>query len=140
MCLKYIFTQKELNMRQRRWLELVNDYDCEILYHPGKVNSLTDALSRKEEAKLMSIQAFPPTLQEDINKLELELLIESLANLTIQPTIFDWMKWARELDLDLVKIANEVRKGKETSFTLSEDVILHLDERLCVPNNEEMRK
>ena len=36
--LKYIFTQKELNMRQRRWLELVKDYDCEILYHPGKAN------------------------------------------------------------------------------------------------------
>ncbi|KAL4034958.1 hypothetical protein IC575_003632 [Cucumis melo] len=45
--LKYFFTQKELNMRQRRWLELVKDYDCEILYHPGKANVLADALSRK---------------------------------------------------------------------------------------------
>ncbi|TYK24117.1 reverse transcriptase [Cucumis melo var. makuwa] len=45
--LKYFFTQKELNMRQRRWLELVKDYDCEILYHPNKANVVTDALSRK---------------------------------------------------------------------------------------------
>ncbi|KAL4032901.1 hypothetical protein IC575_005984 [Cucumis melo] len=45
--LKYFFTQKELNMRQRRWLELVKDYDCEILYHPGKANVVVDALSRK---------------------------------------------------------------------------------------------
>ncbi|KAL4035227.1 hypothetical protein IC575_003908 [Cucumis melo] len=45
--LKYFFTQKELNMRQRRWLELVKDYDCEILYHPGKANVVADALSRK---------------------------------------------------------------------------------------------
>ncbi|KAL5549869.1 hypothetical protein UlMin_000045 [Ulmus minor] len=43
--LKYFFTQKELNMRQRRWLELVKDYDCEILYHPGKANKVADALS-----------------------------------------------------------------------------------------------
>ena len=124
--LKYIFTQKELNMRQRRWLELVKDYDCEILYHPGKANSVADALSRKEEARLMTIQVFHPKLQEEINELELEIMIGSLANLTIQPTIFDGMKGAQELDPDLVKITNEVREGKETSFTLSEDGILQL--------------
>lgn len=45
--LKYFFTQKELNMRQRRWLELVKDYDCSINYHPGKANAVADALSRK---------------------------------------------------------------------------------------------
>nr|GFC42149.1 reverse transcriptase [Tanacetum cinerariifolium] len=45
--LKYIFTQRELNMRQRRWLELLKDYDTNILYHPGKANVVADALSRK---------------------------------------------------------------------------------------------
>ncbi|KAI3771892.1 hypothetical protein L6452_03063 [Arctium lappa] len=45
--LKHIFDQKELNMRQRRWLELLKDYDCELLYHPGKANVVADALSRK---------------------------------------------------------------------------------------------
>jgi hypothetical protein len=44
--LKYIFTQKELNMRQRRWLELIKDYDMNIHYHPGKANVVADALSR----------------------------------------------------------------------------------------------
>ena len=53
--LKYIFTQNELNMRQRRWLELVKDYECEILYHPRKANTIADALSRKEEARLITI-------------------------------------------------------------------------------------
>ena len=43
--LKYIFTQKELNMRQRRWLELVSDYDCKFHYHPGKANKVANALS-----------------------------------------------------------------------------------------------
>ena len=45
--LKYIFTQRDLNNRQRRWMELLNDYDLTIFYHPGKANVVADALSRK---------------------------------------------------------------------------------------------
>ena len=45
--LKYIFTQADLNMRQRRWLELIKDYDLEVHYHPSKANVVADALSRK---------------------------------------------------------------------------------------------
>jgi hypothetical protein len=51
--LKYIFTQKDLNLRQHRWLELIKDYDLEIHYHPGKANLVTDALSRKEHVHLL---------------------------------------------------------------------------------------
>ncbi|GJY20929.1 putative reverse transcriptase domain-containing protein [Tanacetum coccineum] len=46
--LQHILNQKELNMRQRHWLELLSDYDCEIRYHPGKANVVADALSMKE--------------------------------------------------------------------------------------------
>ena len=45
--LKYLFSQKKLNMRQRKWIKLLKDYDCSILYHPGKSNVVVDALSRK---------------------------------------------------------------------------------------------
>ena len=53
--LKYLFTQKELNVRHRRWLELIKDYDCDILYHPGKASRVADSFSRKSTATLMSI-------------------------------------------------------------------------------------
>ncbi|GJT73667.1 putative reverse transcriptase domain-containing protein, partial [Tanacetum coccineum] len=53
----HIFDQKELNMRQRRWLELFSDYECEIKYHPGKANVEADALSRKERVKPRRVRA-----------------------------------------------------------------------------------
>ncbi|GJZ49763.1 putative reverse transcriptase domain-containing protein [Tanacetum coccineum] len=53
--LQYILDQKELNMRQRRWLQLLSDYDCEIRYHPGKVNVVADALSKKERIKTLRV-------------------------------------------------------------------------------------
>ena len=52
--LKYIFTQKEINMRQRRWLKLLVEYDLEINYHPGKANVVADALSRKSQVVMAS--------------------------------------------------------------------------------------
>ena len=61
--LKYFFTQKELNMRQRRWLELVKDYDCEILYHLGKANVVADPLSRKSYGNLAALSGIEKPLQ-----------------------------------------------------------------------------
>ncbi|GJZ84779.1 putative reverse transcriptase domain-containing protein, partial [Tanacetum coccineum] len=55
--LQHILDQKELNMRQRRWLELLSDYDCEIRYHLGKANVVADALSRKERIKPLRVEA-----------------------------------------------------------------------------------
>ncbi|GJV05366.1 reverse transcriptase domain-containing protein [Tanacetum coccineum] len=58
---KHILDQKELNMRQRRWLELLADYDCEIRYHPGKANVIADALSRKERIKPLRVSSVRKT-------------------------------------------------------------------------------
>ena len=88
-------------MRQRKWLELVKDYDCKILYHLGKANQVTDALIQKSSAKVMSIQAMPYMLQHEIRKLELKIISGQLSTLTLQSTIFDGIKGSQELDLGM---------------------------------------
>ncbi|GKA92945.1 putative reverse transcriptase domain-containing protein [Tanacetum coccineum] len=66
--LQHIFDQKELNMRQRRWIELFSDYECEIRYHPGKANVVADALSRKERVKPKRVRAMAMTIQYKIER------------------------------------------------------------------------
>ncbi|KAL5583473.1 hypothetical protein UlMin_015915 [Ulmus minor] len=83
---------KELNMRQRRWLELVKDYDCEILYHPGKANKVADALSRKISTQLLAIQVLPIPLQRAIIKEGIEIISGQLSTLTLQPTLIDQVR------------------------------------------------
>ncbi|GJR61608.1 putative reverse transcriptase domain-containing protein [Tanacetum coccineum] len=75
--LQHILNQKELNMRQRRWLELLSDYDCEIHYHPGKANVVADALSRKEWIKQLQVRALVMTAGLNLPKQILEAQIEA---------------------------------------------------------------
>ncbi|GKD98099.1 putative reverse transcriptase domain-containing protein, partial [Tanacetum coccineum] len=75
--LQHILDQKELNMRQRRWLELLSDYDCEIRYHSGKANVVADDLSRKEQNKPLRVQALVMTISLNLPKQILEAQIEA---------------------------------------------------------------
>nr|GEY25515.1 retrotransposon protein, putative, Ty3-gypsy subclass [Tanacetum cinerariifolium] len=70
--LQHILDQKELNMRQRRWLELLSDYDCNIRYHPRKANVVADALSRKERIEPLRVRALVMTIDLNLPKQILE--------------------------------------------------------------------
>jgi hypothetical protein len=87
--LKYIFTQPKLNMRQRRWLELIKDYELEVHYHPGKANIVADALSHK--AHYNYLPAVRLTGEESSTRVLSNLL---LFNITLVPTLRDEIKAA----------------------------------------------
>ena len=72
--LKYIFSQKDLNLKQSHWLELIKDYDLEIHYHPGKANLVADALSRKDHAHAAMSTQLPDRLSKDFDKLNLGIV------------------------------------------------------------------
>ncbi|GKU98441.1 hypothetical protein SLEP1_g11449 [Rubroshorea leprosula] len=144
--LKYIFTQKELNMRQRRWLELLNDYELTISYHPGKANKVADALSRKSSSTASSVLATQKELLEDLVKLDVELRVDSttayLAVLSAQPTLIDRIKLAQQKDPFLQRMKEKVKAGEPhmQEFRISNDEILWFGDKLCVPRDHALRR
>jgi hypothetical protein len=85
--LKYIFTQNDLNLRQRRWLELIKDYDLGINYHPGKANVVADALSRKKYCNATFAKRIRPELHREIKYLNLAILNDAAVAMEVKPTL-----------------------------------------------------
>jgi hypothetical protein len=77
--LKYIFTQSNLNLRQRRWLDLIKDYDLGINYHAGKANVVADTLSRRSHVSQLVVDSMPFELCEEFNKLNLRIVANTEA-------------------------------------------------------------
>jgi ribonuclease HI len=85
--LKYIFTQNDLNLQQRRWLELIKDYDLGINYHPGKANVVADALSRKKYCNSTFARRIQPELRREIEYLNLGIVSEAKVTMEVEPTL-----------------------------------------------------
>jgi hypothetical protein len=85
--LKYIFTQNDLNLRQRRWLELIKDYDLGINYHPGKANVVVDALSRKKYCNATFTKRIRPELHKEIKYLNLTIVNDATVAMEVKPTL-----------------------------------------------------
>ncbi|GJX20284.1 retrotransposon protein, putative, ty3-gypsy subclass [Tanacetum coccineum] len=117
--LKYIFTQRELNMRQRRWLELLKDYDTNIQYHPGKANVVADALSRKS-GMIAGIKVEEEIIR-DLERLDIEIKRHLRRD--------DGEIWAINSNID-----------QQTEFRVDDDGILWQGTKLCVPEDPTLRE
>ena len=85
-------------MRQRWWLELVKDYNCEILYHPGKANRVANALSRKSSVSLTSLIGMTQPSEKEIQDFSLELATGQLTSLTLTSTLYEDIQEKQERD------------------------------------------
>jgi len=141
--LKYLFDQKELNMRQRRWLEFLKDYDFQLSYHPGKANVVLDALSRKS-LHMSALMVKELELIEQFQDLSLvcELAPGSvkLGMLKLTSNILEEIKSGQKEDLKLVNRVVLVNQGKGADFRLDQNGVLMFRDRVCVPDVPELKK
>ncbi|KAA3474756.1 reverse transcriptase [Gossypium australe] len=126
--LKYLMTQKELNLRQRRWLELIKDYELVIDYHPGKANVVADALSRKSLFALRAMNT-RMTLSDDGS---------ILAELRAIPMFLQETYEAQKDDSDLQARRVQCELGVEFDFQINSDRCLIFRNRVCVMRKDEL--
>ena len=111
-------------------MELIKDYDCVIDYHPGKANVVADALSRKSVQTLRALNAHLSLLDEN------EIVAEFIA----KPYLLNRVLEAQKNNEKISVTVNQSREGKETEFTLNEDGFVYYGDRVCVPNDDELKK
>jgi hypothetical protein len=141
--LKYIFTQADLNMRQRRWLELIKDYNLEVHYHLGKANVVADELSRKAHCHCLSIEIFSETLFYQIRKLNLEIIPQGSLNLiSIESTLQDNIIMSQLHDEGIKIIKQKLSQGetKYRCFHTDHQGVLKFNNRIVIPKNRQLRK
>ena len=124
-------------MRQRRWLELIKDYDLEILYHPGKANRVADALSRKRNYGLAALLTEQRPLLEEMRRLELEIATEQFgvqsASLSLQPTLLKRIKNEQQESEEGKELIRVVKMGKRKELRLDYNGYIRFGDRLWVP-------
>jgi hypothetical protein len=135
--LKYIFTQKELNLRQRRWLELIKDFDLSIQYHLGKANVVADAPSRTNVPKV----AMP--LIADLDRMGVALCNVGTAreetHMLIQSSLLERVRVAQQQDRLLQEARKRVGDGKHREFIIDENDLVRFRGHLYVPQKSEVK-
>jgi hypothetical protein len=135
--LKYFFTQTELNMRLRRWLELIKDYDVDINYHPGKANVVADALSRKTYCNNLMVREEQPALHEELEKLRIEIVDHGQDNeLRVTYDLEERIRTAQKSCAGIKALREQMKEGKAEDYRIDEQGTVWLKERICVPQDK----
>jgi hypothetical protein len=133
--LKYIFTQSNLNHRQRRWLEPIKDYDLGINYHPGKANVVADALSQRSHVSRLVVDSMPFELCEVVDKHNLRIVANTeVMEMDAGSSILQEIQKGQLEDEKIQEIKNNFKEEKSPDFSEDDEGVLWYKGRICVPN------
>jgi hypothetical protein len=139
--LKYIFTQSEINMRQRRWLEVIKDYDLKIHYHPGKANVVADALSHKTYCHCLTVRTPDTTLCQEMEKLNLGIVQQgTLMNLKLESVLMQRIIDTQRMDKGMKYIHEKMEADKANCFRKDNQGVIWFKDRIVVPKDVEVRQ
>jgi hypothetical protein len=139
--LKYIFTQKDLNLGQRRWLELIKDYDLEIHYHPGKANLVADDLSRKEHVHSAIVTQLPDEIVKDFRRLNLGIVAHTEGVIIdVEPTLKQEIRKGQTGDAKIQEIKDLITEGRGPEFMEDEQGTVWFKDWICVPEIDSLRE
>ena len=131
-------------MRQRRWIELLKDYDSSILYHHGKTNVVVEALSKKSYGSMPTLRSKHAQLFSDLKALQAQFQVSGpgylLTNFNVQPYLIGKIKSSQNDDPELGSIIDKVRKGDKSDFVLMDDDTLNFKNRVCIPHFVGLRR
>ena len=128
-------------MRQRRWLQLIKDYDLEIHYHPGKANVVADALSRKASCHCLTVRTPDTTLCQEMEKLNLGMIQHGTLNqLKLESILPQKIIDAQRNDKGMKYIYEKIEADKANCFRKDDQGIIWFNNRIVVPKNDEVRQ
>jgi hypothetical protein len=123
--LKYIFTQSNLNLRQRRWLELIKDYDLGINYHPGKANMVADTLSCRSHVSQLVVGRMPSELCEEFDKLNIRIMANTeVMEMEVGLSLLQEIRRGQLDDEKIQEIKRNIKEEKSPGFLEDEEGVL----------------
>jgi hypothetical protein len=138
--LKYIITQSNQNLRQRRWLELIKDYDLGINYHPGKANVVANALSRRSHVSQLTTDSMPFELCEEFDKLNLRIVANTEATeMEVGSNLLQEIWKVHVEDEKIQEIKHNFKEEKSPDFLEDEEGVLWYKGKIYVPSIKELK-
>jgi hypothetical protein len=138
--LKYIFTQPDLNLRQRRWLKLIKDYDLGINYHLRKANVVADTLSQRSYVSQLVVDSMPFMLCEEIDKLNMRIIANmEVMEMEVGSSLLQDIQRGQLEDEKIQKTKCNIKEEKSPVFMEDDRGVLWYEGRICVPNVKELK-
>jgi hypothetical protein len=139
--LKYIFTQPDLNLRRRRWLELIKDYDLGINYHPDKANVVADALSRRSHLNMLATRELLPKFCKEFENLNRGWVSNTkVIEMEVDSTLEHNIQKGQLEDAKIQEIIEHIKEDKAPGFSVDDQGTLWYKKCLYVPEIKEIRE